>query len=104
MVIYSDLKLNKQGVALGTISPEKIFYATSGQPTSEPAIKSTWTEDFYATLVSWQKEDNTATFKFNINPLMKWLWMGGYVLIFGTIFAIWPGKGSGVGNKYLGRV
>lgn len=104
MVISADLQVNMLGEAVGTATPEKVFYKTSEQPTSEPSIISTWKEDFYVTLVGWQKEENTATFKFNINPLMKWLWSGGYVLMLGALFALWPGKGSGVGTKYLRKV
>ncbi|HWI55122.1 MAG TPA: hypothetical protein VNT57_05490, partial [Desulfobacteria bacterium] len=51
-------------------------------------------------LASWEK-DGSATFKAFVNPLVSWLWIGGYVLVFGTIFALWPGKGSQAGAKYI---
>jgi cytochrome c-type biogenesis protein CcmF len=31
-----------------------------------------------------------ATFKVFVNPLVFWMWMGGLVVVLGTIIAIWP--------------
>ncbi len=101
-IVYADVSVSKNGQPTFQIRPEKVFYPTTEQPSTEPAINSTWLEDFYLVIAGWE-QDQSATFKVNINPLVKWLWTGGYVLIFGTIFALWPGKGSGVGTKYLGR-
>ncbi len=101
-VVYADLSVTKSGQVATTLRPEKVFYPTTEQPSTEPAISSTWAEDFYVTLAGWD-QDGATSFKVNINPLVKWLWTGGYVLMAGTIFALWPGKGSGVGTKYLGR-
>lgn len=101
MVISADLNISKLDSLKFKLAPEKVFYPTTEQPSTEPAVKSTWKEDFYVTLVGWEKE--SVTIKVNINPLIKWLWTGGYVLILGTLFALWPGKGSAVGAKYLGR-
>jgi len=102
MVVYADVEVSKDGGNPFAIKPEKVFYPTSEQPSTEPAIESTWLEDFYITLAGWE-QDQSVSFKVNINPLVKWLWAGGYVLVFGSIFALWPGRGSGVGAKYLAR-
>lgn len=102
MVVYADVEVSKDGGKTFAIKPEKVFYPTSEQPSTEPAIESTWLEDFYITLAGWE-QDQSVSFKVNINPLVKWLWAGGYVLVFGSIFALWPGRGSGVGAKYLAR-
>lgn len=101
-IVFADTQLSKDGQFLRSLHVEKVFYPTSEQPSTEPAIYSTWVEDFYVTLAGWE-QDQSASFKINLNPLVKWLWVGGYVLILGTMFALWPGKGSGVGTKYLGR-
>lgn len=101
-VVYADVEVSKNAGKTFTIRPEKVFYPTSEQPSTEPAIESTWLEDFYIVLAGWD-QDQSVSFKVNINPLVKWLWVGGYVLVFGTGFTLWPGKGSGVGTKYLAR-
>jgi len=101
-VVYADLNVSRNGKFLGSVRPERVKYPTHPQPATEPAIYSSYKEDLYVILSGWE-EDGTATFKILINPLVKWLWIGGYVLIFGTIFALWPGKGVEFGPKYTQR-
>ena len=101
-VVFADLKVSKDGQTPFDIRPEKVFYPTAEEPSTEPAINSTLMEDFYLLLTGWD-QDQTITLKINVNPLVTWLWVGGYVLIAGAVFALWPGKGTGVGAKYLGR-
>ncbi|KGK89077.1 cytochrome C biogenesis protein [Desulfosporosinus sp. HMP52] len=101
-VIYADLRVIKNNYDMGNLQVEKVFYSTSEQPMTEPAIISTFKEDFYVLLTGWE-DDGSAIFKIHINPQIKWLWTGGWVIVIGVIFALWPGKGSGVGSRYLGR-
>ena len=35
-----------------------------------------------------------AVYRFTINPLVWWIWYGGFVLLFGGIITMWPGDGS----------
>lgn len=101
-IVYADINVTNEKGSTSDLRPEQVSYPTAEQPSTEPAIWSTWAEDFYVTMAGWE-QDQSVTFKFNINPLVKWLWSGAYVLIAGTVFALWPGRGSGVGAKYLGR-
>ena len=103
-VVYAALSVYDRysGRLLGVVEPQKVFYPTSDQPSTEVGLRTTLKEDLYIVLADWQK-DRSATFKIFINPLIAWLWIGGYVLIFGTIFALWPGRGSQSGAHYLRR-
>ncbi len=38
--------------------------------------------------VGW--EQNEASLKLIINPMVVWIWLGGMVLILGTMIAFWP--------------
>jgi cytochrome c-type biogenesis protein CcmF len=49
---------------------------------------SLW-EDLYVILAGFESS-RIATFKVFVNPLVAWLWMGGLVMVIGTIIAIWP--------------
>jgi cytochrome c-type biogenesis protein CcmF len=50
-------------------------------------------DDFYVLLVDWQPiSSQGATFKIYHNPLVNWLWLGGFVFIFGTMVAAWPDR------------
>ncbi len=99
-IVFAEMPVTKNGKSIGTIIPEKVFYATWEQPGTEVAIKGSLTEDLYVLLASWEQNGKVATFKVNVNPLMSWMWIGGYIMVLGTIFAVWPGKGSQLGPKY----
>jgi len=101
-VVYAGLDVAKGGKSLDRVEPEKKFYPTHETPASEVAIRGSLAEDLYVILAGWEK-DGRATFKIQINPLVAWLWIGGYVMLFGTVFALWPGKGAQVGGKYTRR-
>jgi cytochrome c-type biogenesis protein CcmF len=57
-------------------------------PTSEVGLRSLVTEDLYVVLNGW--DENSATFSIFVNPLTIWLWIGGIVLVIGTLIAMWP--------------
>lgn len=100
-VVYAEMPVTYKGKDLGTVKPEKIFYTYWEQPSTEVALKSSLKEDLYVVLSGWEAGGEKATFKVDINPLVNLLWLGGYVLIFGTLFALWPGEGSHISPRYV---
>lgn len=98
-VVFADLTVTKGGQYLTQIQPEKIFYPTWPQPRTEVALHSTFKEDLYVILSGWES-DGTATFKVKVNPLINWIWYGGYILVIGTIIALWPGRYGNFVPKY----
>lgn len=100
--VYAQLDVWKGDEHLGIYEPTKVFYPTQEQPSTEVAIHSTYEEDLYMILADWSLEGK-ATFKILVNPLVKWMWLGGWVTVFGTLIAVWPGRGSSVGGKYIRR-
>lgn len=92
MIIYAELPVAHKGQEAGKLAPEKIYYAHWGQPSTEVAIRGSLQEDLYVILSSWEDGGRAATFKVAINPLMSLLWLGGYILVAGTVLAVWPAK------------
>jgi cytochrome c-type biogenesis protein CcmF len=45
-------------------------------------------EDLYVILAGY--DENSATFKILVNPLVIWLWIGGSVMAFGTVIVMLP--------------
>ena len=35
-------------------------------------------------------DSQSASFLLVVNPLVVWLWVGGLVVLIGTVFALWP--------------
>jgi cytochrome c-type biogenesis protein CcmF len=72
------------------MAPGKRFYQNfENQPSSEIAIRSTPLNDLYLVLVGWQEDGHISMLAF-VNPLVFWLWIGGAVMIGGTLISLWP--------------
>ncbi|MEE8437880.1 MAG: cytochrome c-type biogenesis CcmF C-terminal domain-containing protein, partial [Candidatus Neomarinimicrobiota bacterium] len=89
---------DNQGNFIVNLRPEKRIYnhrnpdPNRQQPHSELDIYSTMIKDIYSVFSGVDKENQTAFLKIMINPLVNWVWVGGYILIFGTMTALWPRK------------
>ena len=83
------LTLSRDGQRLGTLLPERRYYKSFDQGTTEVSIFSDLREDFYLILVG-SAEDGSAKFQVYINPLVNFVWLGSIVLIIGSIWAMWP--------------
>jgi cytochrome c-type biogenesis protein CcmF len=85
--------VSKNGQLVGELYPRRDYYYESQQPMTIPGVRSTWEDDFYVLLVDWQPISSAgATFKIYHNPLVNWLWLGGFVFILGTLVAAWPDR------------
>jgi cytochrome c-type biogenesis protein CcmF len=83
----------KNGSYMGELHPRRDYYYESQQPMTIPGVRSTWEDDFYVLLIDWQPiSADGATFKVYHNPLVNWLWLGGFVFILGTLVAGWPDR------------
>lgn len=79
------------GKQVGTVLPQRNIYdKTPDMPTSEVGIRMTMLEDVYVVLNGWDNGGESATFTIYVNPLTIWMWIGGLVLVLGTLLAIWP--------------
>ena len=75
---------------LGFVHPEKRFYKKPQQPTTEVAIWSTLGADLYTVLGTYDAETRVGVFQVFLNPMIAWMWIGGFVLAFGTAICMWP--------------
>jgi len=91
-IIYTDLLVERNGKPVGTITPEKIYYPNWESPRTEVVILGGPVEDLYIVLAGWSNQGKQGTFEIHINPLMNWLWIGGYILVLGSILLLWPVK------------
>ena len=96
-VVATTLSVYKEGKKVGVLTPAKNFYKGQEQPTTEVDVLSTLKEDLFIILAGYDEE--RATFKAIINPLIIWMWIGGYVLTLGGIIVLWPDKKRRKGTK-----
>ncbi|QBS36830.1 heme lyase CcmF/NrfE family subunit [Thermaerobacter sp. FW80] len=89
--VYADLTVSRDGQVVGRLQPERRFYPAFAETmgaTPEVAMLTSWSRDLYVVLGGWEGE--TAGFEFYLNPMVAWVWVGGYLLVAGTLFSLWP--------------
>ncbi|HSR29889.1 MAG TPA: heme lyase CcmF/NrfE family subunit [Anaerolineae bacterium] len=82
------------GRKLATVQPERNLHTNVEGSVTEVALRMNLKEDLYVVLASLEP-DGLAAFQVLINPMVIWLWIGGMVLIVGTLVAAWPPKKQG---------
>jgi len=92
-VARAVVSVEKDGKFIGELYPRRDFFYDSRQPTTIPAVRSTLEDDLYVLLVDWEEiSTSDSTFKIYHNPLVKWMWLGSWTFILGTLIAAWPEK------------
>ena len=97
----SDMRVTKHnGEFVTNLRPEKRVYfhrnpdVNRRQPHSELDIYSTLNKDIYSIFSAVDTENGVAFIKIMVNPLVRWVWIGGCILVFGTLIALWPRRDS----------
>lgn len=90
---YARLGLSSGNRLVGTMLPAFSVGTdaeTSAGPTYEPAIQEGLRRDVYVDFEGYTPGGGEAIFSIFINPLVSWIWLGGLLLIGGTLFSLWP--------------
>jgi cytochrome c-type biogenesis protein CcmF len=89
-IIEATAKLYRDGKYVATLKPRRDFFVTQQQPVTVPAVYSTPGADVYVLLVGWEDIGwSASTFKIYVNPLINWVWAGGFTFVIGTLIAVW---------------
>ena len=79
------------GDEVGVLSPALKFFPTQQSPVGRAVHRSTISDDLYLILSGFSDLDkNQATLKVLVRPLVIWIWIGGFVIILGTLISISP--------------
>jgi len=88
----ATMQVAKNGDPLGILLPEKRFYKASKQGTSEVGVRSRLNEDLYLNFGGMSDDNQRAVIQAYVFPLVSWIWIGGLVLIGGTLVCLVPSK------------
>ena len=101
-IVYAEIIMSKNGEFQTALKPEKVFYSYwPDMSTTEVSIDSNSLRDIYVVLAGWES-DGRVTIEIKIIPLVKLIWIGGFILLAGTLFAVWFGRyGNKVPKYYL---
>ncbi len=72
--------------------PEKRRFNTTVENGTMVAIYSTLKEDLYVVYAGQSPETQLPVMHVFLNPLVKWIWFGGVVVVFGTLVALMPNR------------
>src|SRR6202023_3005972 len=72
--------------------PERRFFQTNEQSGTMVAIYSTLREDLYVVYAGQNPETQAPVIHAFLNPLVKWIWLGGLVVVLGTIVTLLPNR------------
>ena len=89
----AHFSISKNSKTIGSISSEKHLFQNF-QPSTEVGIRSTLKEDLYVILADYDITTQMATVGVLVNPLVIWIWIGGLIMVLGTLVAIAPDKKS----------
>ncbi|MBN1543608.1 heme lyase CcmF/NrfE family subunit [candidate division KSB1 bacterium] len=84
--------------SLGMFHSEKQRVADF-QPVTEVGIRSTLTHDLYLILGSFDASTETANISLLYNPLVIWIWIGGAIMVLGTLGSFFQRHRSGQTQK-----
>jgi cytochrome c-type biogenesis protein CcmF len=89
--------VRRDGTPIGRLRTEKRQHVDAfGSPTFEPStevgIRSGLQEDLYVVLAGLVNGTEQAVYRFTINPLVWWVWFGGFILVIGGLIVLWPGR------------
>ncbi|HEX9591921.1 MAG TPA: heme lyase CcmF/NrfE family subunit [bacterium] len=86
------LTVFKYGKEVAVLAPERRFYKASQQPTTEVSVRSTITEDLYTVFAAMTPDGTQAVLQVWVNPLVNFVWGGGFTVCLGTIIIMLPDR------------
>jgi len=72
--------------------PERRLYLASQVTQTVVALHSSLASDLYVVYAGRSPQDNNPVIHAYLNPLVRWIWLGGLVLVLGTILALLPNR------------
>ncbi|MHB1709831.1 MAG: heme lyase CcmF/NrfE family subunit [Acidimicrobiales bacterium] len=76
----------------GTYTPAITQFGAGTQDVGTPAIDTSWRGDVYLTINAIATSGTKLTFGVVVQPLVMWLWIGGALLVFGSVLSAIPGS------------
>jgi cytochrome c-type biogenesis protein CcmF len=107
VVTQASVQVTKDGKSIGVVNSEKRQHFSepapgvrqkSFEPSTEVGIRSTLQEDLYIVYAGSVAGTEEAVYRFTLNPLVIWVWIGGIVLVIGGLITMWPGGTTSTGS------
>ncbi|HYE89600.1 MAG TPA: cytochrome c-type biogenesis CcmF C-terminal domain-containing protein, partial [Terriglobales bacterium] len=91
-LVESTFKVTNGGAATRELRPAKKFYPQEQSPIAHVDYHLGLIDDLYLVLGDFARDGSQATVKVQVNRMVSWIWIGGFVLTLGTVLAILPDR------------
>jgi cytochrome c-type biogenesis protein CcmF len=88
----ATLEVFKGGRSLMMLYPERRFFLASQVTETMVAVQSSPLRDLYVVYAGHSPEGGRPVIHAYLQPLVKWIWFGGIVLVLGTLLALLPNR------------
>jgi cytochrome c-type biogenesis protein CcmF len=88
----ATIEVSKDGKVIDFLKPERRFYKASRESTSEVGLRQRLNEDLYLNFAGMSDDNQRAIIQAYVFPLVDWIWIGGLILIGGTLVCLVPSK------------
>jgi cytochrome c-type biogenesis protein CcmF len=73
-------------------TPELRRFPSSSTVIGTPSVRTGPFDDVYLSLLTAPADGDSVNLRIIIEPLAVWMWIGGGVMVMGTLLAAWPGQ------------
>jgi len=90
---FARVELSYDGELVDVMKPGRFFYHAPQSGTSEVDVRSTPFEDVYFAVINYDLGDSkgpVVALLMEVYPFVWWVWIGGIVMVFGTLLCLWP--------------
>ena len=86
--VIAETLISKNGKPISMMEPKLNYYPTQREPVSTPAIRATWRDDLYLTLMAFDEKNLEASLRAMVTPAVSWIWWGGGIIVLGSLLAL----------------
>jgi cytochrome c-type biogenesis protein CcmF len=86
------VEVMKDAKPLMMLYPERRFFPANQESGTMVAIYSTLREDLYVVYAGRSPDNEVPVIHTYLNPLVKWIWLGGVVVVLGTFVTLLPNR------------
>jgi cytochrome c-type biogenesis protein CcmF len=88
--LIARVAVSRGGRPLGELTPRMNQYDSQREPIGTPAVRTSWREDLYLSVMNLDADQGTLGLLAMINPLVGWIWAATAIMALGGVLALVP--------------
>jgi cytochrome c-type biogenesis protein CcmF len=90
--MVARVAVERGGRDLGVLTPRMNYYPNQREPVGTPAVRSTWREDLYLSMVNVDPGRQTLGLHALVKPMVAWIWAATGVLGLASLLGLLPAR------------